>query len=683
MRYIVQKTGTQVKYGDDSDVFQFELWEGPSNVRTVEDAIVDLTGSVVTVDIANDSGFVGRFVTTTIPEKGIVNIDMSNEVITALSADTYYFQVEVDNGTKKKIFPTDGGDIIKIFKSLTEVQGELVPRTTIDDVLNRVDEKIAEYTSTIAKGDKGDKGDMDLSQITVGGRNYVKYSSGLNGSSTIRPTLIGATSAANVTVTYPSDGILMTNDDTNTTREWYYQVSSAWANFSDTPLTPGKQITFSADVMGTVPQAVLRYGFNGGTGGKEGSKNFDINNTSWTRVSITVTSTTTNTGLYFRIQGGKNNQYATGWSGGETLKFRYVKIEEGNVPTDWSPAPEDVDSRYVNKSGDAMTGTLQVGGKAGSGETGIVVTEKGSIELAAGTAFIDFHGRNSTQDYTSRIYDDTTFAGAKVTNANSGNGSSVLLNTLALNSNRSFNLDTLALTLDGIDYMFGSNDVNIAFSNRSQITAPTLPSDMTSFNIDRGIIRYRVGPNPFWVDMEMTNFWDGATWKRTKRDGVWQPWVKFSNDANVVHNTGTETIAGDKTFTGNIKFSGDVNAGDPWKVVATAHFEAPKITNTSANSIVYYQFGSMVLADFHRENIVFTADIDTTLSNGVDIVVDSGAIPPKDVNEWMAIPVATNKVGVGMDVQSTSATQIRTRAIDGTFTSGNYIKLGTVMYHTK
>lgn len=155
-----------------------------------------------------------------------------------------------------------------------------------------------------------------------------------------------------------------------------------------------------------------------------------------------------------------------------------------------------------------------------------------------------------------------------------------------------------------------------------------------------------------------------------------------SNDAQLVHKTGTETIPGDKTFTGNITFSGNVNTGDPWKVVATAHFEAPKITNTSAGSIVYYQFGSMVLADFHRENIVFTADIDTTLNNTVNIVVDSGTIPPKDVNEWMAIPVATNKVGVGMDVQSTSATQLRTRAIDGTFTSGNYIKLGTVMYHT-
>lgn len=158
MRYIVQLTGTQVKYGDDSDIFQFQLWENSSNVRTVEDTVIDLTGSVVTVDIANDSGFVGRFVTNTVPEKGIVNIDMSNEVITALPADTYYFQVEVDNGTKKKIFPTDGGDIIKIFKSLTETKGELVPQVTFDAVLTSVDEKIAEYTKTIAKGDKGDQG---------------------------------------------------------------------------------------------------------------------------------------------------------------------------------------------------------------------------------------------------------------------------------------------------------------------------------------------------------------------------------------------------------------------------------------------------------------------------------------------------------------------------------------------
>ena len=152
----------------------------------------------------------------------------------------------------------------------------------------------------------------------------------------------------------------MTNGATNTTTEWYYQVSNAWANFSATPLVPGKQYTFSADVMGTVPQAVLRYGFNGGTGGKEGSKNFDINNTSWTRISLTVVSTATNTGLYFRIQGGINNQYAKGWTGGETLKFRYVKIEDGNTPTAWSPAPEDVDNATAKAQLTADQATLAI-----------------------------------------------------------------------------------------------------------------------------------------------------------------------------------------------------------------------------------------------------------------------------------------------------------------------------------
>ncbi|MFP7469267.1 phage tail protein [Weissella cibaria] len=229
---------------------------------------------------------------------------------------------------------TANADAIKLTASKTE--------------LNQATGKLSGDISTLQqRADGFDATVTKVNNLSVGGRNYVKNSSGLNGSSVIRPTLIGTSSGANATITYPSDGILMTNGATNTTTEWYYQVASAWTKFSDTPLTPGKQITFSADVMGTVPQAVLRYGFNGGTGGKEGSKNFNINNTSWTRVSITVISTSTNTGLYFRIQGGINNQYATGWTGGETLKFRYVKIEEGNLATDWTPAPEDIDTQLA------------------------------------------------------------------------------------------------------------------------------------------------------------------------------------------------------------------------------------------------------------------------------------------------------------------------------------------------
>lgn len=331
MRYIVQKTGTQVKYGDDSDVFQFELWEGPSNVRTVEDAIVDLTGSVVTVDIANDSGFVGRFVTTTIPEKGIVNIDMSNEVITALPADTYYFQVEVDNGTKKKIFPTDGGDIIKIFKSLTETQGELVPRTTIDDVLNRVDEKIAEYTSTIAKGDKGDKGDMDLSQITVGGRNI----------------LLGTGNS------FTGVGDNSTNGTFNAQGGRYY-------------LAGGKKVSDLYKQYGSSGYLTLSFDWTASGSTISGQFSPVWNNTPWGGLSISggIQPSITNTSGYYKATISlKANGYSTGIATG--IQFRQdnlqgnitisnVKLEAGNVPTDWTPAPEDApsnDAQLVHKTG--------------------------------------------------------------------------------------------------------------------------------------------------------------------------------------------------------------------------------------------------------------------------------------------------------------------------------------------
>ena len=232
-----------------------------------------------------------------------------------------------------------------------------VSKTDFDKATGKINGDISSLTQ---RADGFDATVTKVNNLAVGGRNYVQNSSGLNGSSTVRPTLIGSTSGAyNTTVTYPSDGILITNGATNTTTEWFYQVASSWTNFSATPLTPGKQITFSADVMGTVPQAVLRCGFNG-IGGKDVYKSFDINNSSWTRVSITVTSASTNTGLFFRIQGGINNQFTKGWSGGETLKFRYVKIEDGNTPTAWSPAPEDVDNATAKAQLTADQATLAI-----------------------------------------------------------------------------------------------------------------------------------------------------------------------------------------------------------------------------------------------------------------------------------------------------------------------------------
>lgn len=204
-----------------------------------------------------------------------------------------------------------------------------------------------------AKSDSFDVTVSKVNSLAVGGRNYVLNSNGF-GDRNSRPRLIGATSFlwSGPEVTFPGDGILLTNPTTHTSGEWFYEIAGAWTPFVNTLLTPGNAFSFSAEVMGTVPQVALRWGFNG-TAGIETFKTFDINNTSWTRVSIVAQSQPTNTGLYFRIQGAKGGQYNTTWVGGETLKFRNVKIEDGNLPSGWTPAPEDVNNSIGAAQGTA------------------------------------------------------------------------------------------------------------------------------------------------------------------------------------------------------------------------------------------------------------------------------------------------------------------------------------------
>lgn len=445
-------------------------------------------------------------------------------------------------------------------------------------------------------GPQGPKGDMDLSQITVGGRNYILNSKrALSTSSSSQDT-------GWVDTSIPISAL------SNTIFTISVQVD--YDNITDVAANNRLGAELIAIKIQPDGSGVSKY-FGAWRNVKAGESFHGRVSTTYDMRGVTLKSvyTPSRWGGGFYIQGVTGNN----------VTVSNPKIEIGNIATDWTPAPEDVpsnDTQLVHKTGDTMTGNL----------TAPRVT---ATDFIAG-----FHNVIQVPSTTTKIID--------------------LINNDFIK---------------GLGY----------WKEQTFISYNTALSDAPTNDVYSVIKLATRGTSRTYVEYSDLS---GNVWHTTATANTLNPWVKQSNDSEVVHKTGTETIDGDKTFTGNINFSGNVNAGDPWKVVATAHFEAPKITNTSAGSIVYYQFGSMVLADFHRENIVFTADIDTTLNNTVNIVVDSGAIPPKDVNEWMAIPVATNKIGVGMDVQSTSATQLRTRAIDGTFTSGNYIKLGTVMYHT-
>lgn len=65
-----------------------------------------------------------------------------------------------------------------------------------------------------------------------------------------------------------------------------------------------------------------------------------------------------------------------------------------------------------------------------------------------------------------------------------------------------------------------------------------------------------------WYKSGVVNIYDRINdvyYYTTVSNSVSKGWKKISRDDLVVHNTGTETISGDKTFTGSVKFSGDVN----------------------------------------------------------------------------------------------------------------------------
>lgn len=56
----------------------------------------------------------------------------------------------------------------------------------------------------------------------------------------------------------------------------------------------------------------------------------------------------------------------------------------------------------------------------------------------------------------------------------------------------------------------------------------------------------------------------GNVWHTTVTTDALLPWVKQANDSEVVHKTGNETVAGDKTLTGNVNIAGVLNSSKPY-----------------------------------------------------------------------------------------------------------------------
>ncbi|MEE6705874.1 hypothetical protein [Weissella confusa] len=311
------------KVADTSTVFNFRLWN--------EGQAQDVTGKAVSFVIANDSGYL--FDVPAVVDGNVVSLDFSNELLKQLTPDTYYMEVSFTNEDGDvEVYPSDGTITFKVGKNLHGTQGKLVPQITFDTVLASVDEKINEYTKTITKGDKGDtgpqgpKGDMDLSQIKVGGRNLYLNSKVLADNY--------AQNSSSVTVE-PFD---------STTNMWH--IVSAQGNgggvgiflwdYANGKIPNNSDWSYSVDMKGVG---------NISSFGIEGSDRNPLKGTigsEWSRISQTghVNSPQYKTiVMYFDTTNSPLDVY-----------IKLPKLETGNMPTDWTPAPEDADNTFLKKA---------------------------------------------------------------------------------------------------------------------------------------------------------------------------------------------------------------------------------------------------------------------------------------------------------------------------------------------
>lgn len=338
--------------------------------------------------------------------------------------------------------------------------------TTIAEINQHLTDSLANVTQSIADantnantvasnvntlGKRVDDYNNKLAAVKVGGRNLLLGTGDWSGGSSMwnqrgtvtnakyRGTLIAATSAAWTSPVYmiQNAGILQVGKT--------YTFSTYVRNTSDTDT----QVTSYYDAGIVKPNA------------------YKIPlpaNTDWTRVSTTFSvikdPTTSTAGLRWE---GENSL-----SNGQ-IQFSGYKLEESNVPTDWTPAPEDApsnDTQLVHKTGNETI----------AGDKTFTSPINGQLSGNAATA---------TKWQTAR---------------------------------------TLSLTGDvtGSVAMDGSNNVSIA-----------------------------------------------------------------TTGANLVHKTGVETIADDKTFTGKITAANIVETGTPQSATATTTFNGLTFSFTRVGSSVY------------------------------------------------------------------------------------------------
>lgn len=179
----------------------------------------------------------------------------------------------------------------------------------------------------------------DFDDLQIGGRNLLKHSS-MIGEKLICDNYFICNNC-NIQE-YTNDGFhIITPTEGNANNG----IAFAFDNFTIMEINGGDTITFSCDIKGTsdshAPFVSIHISDNNWYGSGVVKKNTGVSITKdWQRVSVTITTPTglTKNHMWLAIHGNHQSD----------LYVRNFKLEKGNKPTDWTPAPEDVNGKIVN-----------------------------------------------------------------------------------------------------------------------------------------------------------------------------------------------------------------------------------------------------------------------------------------------------------------------------------------------
>lgn len=339
-------------------------------------AITPNSGHTWVGKIAKDDKYVGEY-PLTISETKII---LPSSSLTRLPFGEYQLELWETTGGQTTIYPNAGFIPVTIHRNADDTMGEVDPTTDINKIIAdlktagtnlkvgstttlaagsqaAVSQTIANGQNTInfaiprgaqgiqgpqgPKGDTGDtgpqgpqgqkgdtgavgprgpKGDMDLSQITVGGRNLYINATQVQGY---------------VTAT---DGSIFYPNDINKEKASDY-----------IPVLPNTQYIFQA--WGSLMSGQQYWA---GIGQYDANKTF-LNRSAGIYGASTVTSDVANDYEKVFFTTGANTYFVRISS--RTFGNYKVKFERGNVPTDWTPAPEDApsnDSQLVHNTGNEV-----------------------------------------------------------------------------------------------------------------------------------------------------------------------------------------------------------------------------------------------------------------------------------------------------------------------------------------